>query len=73
MAFCQHPTSGVSAIFADAELVAKSHSLADQYRANDRAGKFMRGGRPVANHHVSATVYAACDLTDTLRTALSRT
>jgi hypothetical protein len=37
-----------------------------------RASKFMRNGRPVsvANEHIPATVYAVCDVTDTLRTAM---
>ena len=37
-----------------------------------RAGKFMRRGRPVSvsNENIPATVYAVCDLTDTLRTAM---
>ncbi len=37
-----------------------------------RASKFMRKGRPVsvANEHIPATVYAVCDVTDTLRAAM---
>ncbi|WP_441279843.1 ATP-binding protein [Bradyrhizobium sp. 63_E2_N1_3] len=48
--------------------VMQSFKLVEQIRA----GKFMRNGRPVsvANDHIPATVYAVCDLTDTLRSAL---
>lgn len=48
--------------------VMQSFKLVDKIRA----GKFMRKGRPVsvANDHIPATVYAVCDLTETLRAAM---
>jgi len=48
--------------------VMQSFKLVEQIRAS----KFIRNGRPVsvANDHIPATVYAVCDLTDSLRTSM---
>jgi hypothetical protein len=48
--------------------IRQSFKLVEQIRA----GKFVVNGRtvPVANDHIPATIYAVCDLTDSLRSSL---